>query len=80
MDTSLMLESKRDSGSVVSKTLTDLVMKKMYRNDELSLKEKSEKEFNQSKYNKISKFSKRETLKMTKDQEVQISDLEKKNS
>jgi hypothetical protein len=46
MDKSLMLESKRDSGSVVSKTLTDLVMKKMYRHDELSLKEKSEKEFN----------------------------------
>lgn len=41
IDKSLMLESKRDSGSVVSKTLTDLVMVKMYKHDEPSLKGKS---------------------------------------
>lgn len=39
---SLMLQSKRDS-SVVSKTLTDLVLQKMYKHDEPSMKGKSEK-------------------------------------
>ncbi len=48
VEKSLMLESKRDSGSVVSKTLTDLVMVKMYKHDEPSLKGKSEKDFNPS--------------------------------
>jgi hypothetical protein len=41
IDKSLMLESKRDSGSVVSKTFTDLVMQKMYKHDEHSLKGRS---------------------------------------
>jgi hypothetical protein len=44
-DKSLMLESKRDSGevpsSVVSKTLTDYVMKRMYKHDEPSQKGRS---------------------------------------
>lgn len=53
-----MLESKRDSGSAVSKTLTDLVMMKMYKHDEPSLKGKSEKDFNASRFDRFSRFSK----------------------